>query len=36
MWKAGGLLPSTVQGTEFGPGDIYRLKIFDTTTPRPA
>ena len=36
VWKAGGLLPANVQGTEFAPNDIYVLDIFDTTTPRPA
>ena len=36
MWKAAGLFDDMeINATEFGPPDLYKLNVFDLTTPRP-
>lgn len=36
MYKAGGLLPQSINGPELTPRDVYSLKIYDSNFPRPA
>jgi len=36
VWKAAGLFEDNeINATEFTPGDVYRMKFYDETTPRP-